>query len=208
MNLLLGRLVVWVVAAGVLAITVTAVRIVATSRAEFLAGEEALAQGDAQTATADFRRAIRWYLPLSPYPKRALDQLRAIAQQAESRGDDALAIEAWRAIHAGLSAARTLWLPHKSESDEADARIAQLMVRRQEVPTHRGSVEDQTAALQTDIEVHPVGLLMVLLGFSGWIVALVVLTERPETRLGLSAFQWRIVAFVAFAIFALGMWSA
>lgn len=203
MNLLRGRLVVWVVAAGVLAITVTAVRIVATSRAEFLAGEEALAQGDAQTATADFRRAIRWYLPLSPYPKRALDQLRAIAQQAESRGDDALAIEAWRAIHAGLSAARTLWLPHKSESDEADARIAQLMVRRQEVPTHRGSVEDQT-----DIEVHPVGLLMVLLGFSGWIVALVVLTERPETRLGLSAFQWRIVAFVAFAIFALGMWSA
>jgi hypothetical protein len=66
----------------------------------------ATARKDWPAAVAGARDAAEAVLPGSPYPARGYDRLAAIAKDAEARGDDAVANDAWRAMQAAARATR------------------------------------------------------------------------------------------------------
>ncbi len=209
MNAVPGRFAYGVAAVIITATVILGVRVIGTSRAERILGEEALEAGDTRLAITHLRRAIRWYVPFTSHPRAALKSLRWIAKDAESRGDTDEALRAWRAIHAGLSSARSLWVPHKGARDEADDHIAALMAERQEIPVSGLSAVEQAAVMKKGFGIHWLGALAVLGGFAAWVFALVRLSGQ-STQAGMpmrtSTFRWRVFAAVALGVFMLGLW--
>jgi hypothetical protein len=108
------------------ALAIFGARLLASSQAALQAGLEARARGDAETAAAQFGRAIRHHVPASPFVARAIAALRGMANEAAARGDYADERRALEALRTGLLAIRSLYLPFASEVAAADARLAAL----------------------------------------------------------------------------------
>lgn len=203
----LGRYTQWVAAVVVLGTALIGTRVLLTSRAELRSGQEALESGETRAAVTHFRRAVRWYLPLSPYPMTALEELRDLALAAESNGDTPGALFAWRAIHEGLTSARSLGLPHGALRDEADQHIGALMAASE--GAQDATAAEYATALSDGPGIHWLALLAIVFGFSGWVFALVRLSGHP-TDTGMAhtrtVLAWRVLATVGLVVFMLGLW--
>ncbi|MEO6420862.1 MAG: hypothetical protein ABIP39_15725 [Polyangiaceae bacterium] len=89
--------------------------------------DEAFAKGDLPTAIVRAHAAAEAVVPTSPYPARGYARLDTIARDAESRGDDASAAAAWRAMRSAAMATRTSepWLERANQGiSRVGARIA------------------------------------------------------------------------------------
>jgi hypothetical protein len=134
-----------------LSVLVAALAIV-TARA-IVEGESALRQsngafdrGDLATATVDARRAATLYAPGAPHVGAAYARLRAIAIGAESSGDRATAMSAWRAIRGAALETRHLWIPRGVDLDDANQALARLQSGAVQDPSQAREIRD--AALE------------------------------------------------------------
>lgn len=201
-----------------LALVLALGRAVVESRAELAAATAYHEKGDLPRAIEHYRRALRWTFPWSPYVELAMAGLEARAAEAESQGEVALALLAWRSLLGGLSATHSFFRPHHAAASRAKDHIARLMA----LPSHHesdaidGTALDPTKharearrTLDSDIRPDPFWGTMLLMGFTVWIASLVQLARRAFDEEG--HFRWesaRAPSWAAFAgllVFVLGL---
>src|SRR5690606_36113440 len=90
---------------------------------------EAMASGQSEEAIRWWRRAARWYVPLSPHVGTAYDRLEELGAAAERDGDLDLALAAWRGVRGSILATRSFYTPHEERLEPANRRVAALMAR-------------------------------------------------------------------------------
>jgi hypothetical protein len=172
-------------AVGTLAIvlSLTVARVLWGAASEHEAARKAEAGGQTAEAIVHHRRALGWYVPLSPYTARSLAALERIASEARTRGDQATARLAERAIQGGLHSARSTFQPEASALSASESRLAPDAER----------APDPSVAMS---------LIAVLawLGFVASAVALILGRGTP----------WRasVAMSLAFVAFCLGLWLA
>ena len=194
-----------------------AVRVIGSSRAELAEARALDGHGDPAIAVSHYRRAARWYAPLSPYPEQALARLSEIGAQAEHDGDVDLALSAWRSIRAATLGARSFYVPYEDRLREADRHIASLMAALPPPPVDaRSSPEQREAAhlalLEEDPGPAPLPSLAALVGLATWIAAAFAFATRAfddEDRVvPREARTWGAAFCVGMALFVLGLFLA
>jgi tetratricopeptide (TPR) repeat protein len=203
-----GALVVLVLFAAVCA------RVVSSARSELRAGDAYATRGQVEAALVHYRRAARWYAPLSPYHVHALARLGAIGANAERRERPELALEAYRAIRAALLSTRSWYVPEQARLRAADERIASLMAALPPPPMDAGKSREQLrrehlALLRADPAPSVAWTLVLLLGFASWVAGAFAFTLRAidaEDRLIPGQVRrWGAVIAIGFCLFVLGM---
>ena len=191
-----------------------AVRVVAGAKAELEVAEKHEQAGDADAAVVHYRRAARWYAPLSPYHVQALAALGRIGATAEQSGDVERALAAYRAVRSAVLATRSLYVPEQERLAAADKRIAALMAGLPPPQMDAGKSREQLerehlALLQLDPDPKLGWTLLLLLGFAGWVAGAFAFSVRAidgEDRfVRAEAIRWGSLIAVGFALFVLGM---
>lgn len=197
---------------GVL-LAVVAVRVVVSSRAELARGQALQAQ-DPDAAIVHYRRAVRWYAPLSPYPVTALSRLERIAAAAERDGEVDRALSAYRAMRGGILSTRSFYTPTPAVLARANEHIARLMSRQPAPPIDAGKspetlYREHLALLRGTHRPKLPFALLALLGLGLWISGAFAFATRAideEDRLVRpQALRWGGLVLLGFALFALGL---
>jgi hypothetical protein len=184
------------VAALVLAVLVA--RVLWAGRSEYACGSAAELHGPPVRAVACYRRAIGWYLPGSPYVERSIAGLTRIAARAEESGDVALALVAQRAIIAGLSSARSFYVPHRAALEAADRRTRAL------------TASEPAASPAPPDDPNPVLACLAFVGWLGFVGSAFGLVLRGTDEHGRLRDAARFGAGLAVSalLFALSLWLA
>ena len=193
---------------------VLAGRVVVSARAELGQAESLAARGDVEGAIVHYRRAARWYAPLSPYHREALEKLMAIGARAEQQGATERALGAYRAVRAAIMSTRSFYTPERETLERADQRIAALMAALPAPGMDAGKSpaqlqQEHLVLLRAETGPHPFWTLLLLLGFVVWVGGAFAFTVRAiddEHRLVRGpALRWGLVIASGFALFVLGM---
>ncbi len=193
---------------------VLAGRVLVSARAELDRAQGLAFEGDVEGAIVHYRRAARWYAPLSPYHREALDKLMAIGAGAERQGETERALSAYRAVRSAIMSARSFYTPEREKLDRADRRIAALMAALPAPAIDAGKSrarleQEHLALLQGETGPDPFWTSLLLLGFVAWVGGAFAFTARAideEHRLvPSSALRWGLVIVSGFALFVLGM---
>ena len=199
--------------AGVL-LAVVVVRVVVSSRSELAKGV-ALEQGhDVDAAIVHYRRAARWYAPLSPYPVAALAHLERIGAAAERDADVDRALGAYRAMRGAILSTRSFYTPTPDRLERANQRIARLMSELPAPPIDAGKSPDELyrehlALLSASPRPKLLFALMALFGFGLWVGGAFTFASRgidEDDRLVRPlALRWGLVVLAGFLLFSLGL---
>lgn len=194
-----------------------AVRVIGSARAELAEARALDGHGDPALAVSHYRRAARWYAPLSPYPEEALTRLREIGAEAERTGDVDLALSSWRSIRAATLGSRSFYVPYEDRLHEADDHIAALMARLPPPPIDARLSEEQREAahltlLEADVGPAPLPSLVALIGLGTWIAAAFFFATRAfdnEDRLvAKEARKWGAAFVIGMGLFVVGLFLA
>lgn len=194
-----------------------AVRVIGSARAELAEARTIDGRGETAQAVAHYRRAARWYAPLSPYPDEALTRLAEIGADAERAGDVDLALSAWRSIRAATLGSRSFYIPYEDRLHEADHHIAALMARLPPPPIDvRRSVEEREAAhlalLEADAGPSALPSLVAIVGLATWIAAAFLFATRAfgddDQLVPREARRWGGVFALGLGLFVIGLWLA
>lgn len=194
--------------------TVVSVRVVLSAREELAEAETLLAQNDRAAAIVHFRRAARWYAPLSPYHVRALGRLGELARSAERSGDRDGALAAYRAVRGSILATRSLYVPQRPLLEAANQRIASLMADEPapgvDAAKSHEQVRREHLALLTPIPGPDVfWSCVLLLGFGCWVAAAFALSFRAidgdDRWVPRELLRYGSFVVVGFALFVLGL---
>ncbi len=166
-----------------LAVVVT--RAVWQGRGALDAGDQALEAKDSEEAIRHWRRAARWYVPLSPHVSDAYDRLEALAALAEKQGDLRTALAAWQGVRGSILATRSFYTPHEDRLEPANRRIADLMTRLDTTPPVDMTPEKLAAwhyeLLARDESPSVAWSVLAVLGFLVWIGGGVLFAMRGVT---------------------------
>jgi hypothetical protein len=188
------------------------------SSAELTLARAARDRGERDLTGLHYRRAIRWYTPLSSSVEAAVGELRGLAQEREGAEAPADALALYRDLRGALYAIRHLTEPFREVRDQAEERIADLMAR--EPPT---TVEDRQKTTEErrvfflaqlrGVQAPDVGWTVALLiGFFGWVAAAAIFFWRAFTREGKllprPALLWGSLLVACFALWVVGMTQA
>ena len=196
-------------------IAVLATRVVSASHEELRVADRLRTRGDVDSAIVHYRRAVRFYAPGNPYVSEALAALRQIAREADTADNEPRALSAWRAIHAGILAGRSFYVPHREALAEADARLAALAATdppaidlpHSEASRRRAYLAALGRAADRDPSLFPT--LLLLAGFAAWVGgALGLMTQGLdlESRLLPSAARrFGTIMLVGFLAFVVGL---
>jgi hypothetical protein len=200
------------VALGLVALlSLMSVRAVLEARRQLTHAEAALAQRDLPRAVSHLRLSARWDSPGNVYAQRALTNLEQLASAAALRGDESLALRAYRAVHGSLHAARGVSIRHAELLARADAQIARLMARQPAAQSDAGLSPEarerryrELLALKTP---RVLGVLLACGGFFCWTLAFAALVLRgldDEGRIvkaiARPSFLCLVFGWVAFAV--------
>lgn len=194
-----------------------ATRVFVDGRAALAEGDAAVTASDLPTAIARWRRAARWYAPLAPHVEGAYQRLGALATEAEARGDEVTALEAWRAIRSSILATRWVVISRPALLERANGRIAALMARAEGAAADPGKTEPERAAwhlalLARDEAPSVPWTLLALAGLALWIGGGVHLAWRGFTaddRLDLRpAVRAGLCVLVGLVAWGLGLYLA
>ena len=116
-----------IVAAIACALAIIVVRLLVDARAACRDAEAAEQHGDTATAIRRYLDAGRLYVPGSPYMRKALDRLDAIAVAHVTSGDYATARAAFEAERAAMLGTRSFYTPYAARLPELERRLARLM---------------------------------------------------------------------------------
>lgn len=200
-------------AIGLVLLVAFTARVVTSARAELAVGDS-LREQDTVAAVVHYRRAARFYAPLSPYHVEALDRLAKVGEAAERDGDAELALSAFRAIRSGILSARSVYLPEPARLAAANRRIADLMAAQPPPPMDAGKSREtlraeHLALLEAIPGPHVGWTLVLLLGFFSWVTGAFMFTQRaidPEDRLvPRQARLWGAVVLVGLCLFVVGL---
>lgn len=159
------------------AVVVVLLRILFGGWSECRRGADELAGDRPYQAAIHYERAIRWYVPGSPYVGRAADALWDLGQASEDAGDADLALFAYRGLRSGAYATRSFYQPLPRRIAAADEHIAELMI---EVPAAAWPDPDLPADERRDIVLENLrqhtdpatGWVVLLeLGFLAWLAS-------------------------------------
>jgi hypothetical protein len=114
-----------VIAAAVVVVVAAWVVRVQEGRRALAACDSALARGDRVEAIVQARAAAEARCPWCSSPELGYARLYAIAKEAESHGDDATAVAAWRAVRVA-SIATIIATSTPARRERADVEIARL----------------------------------------------------------------------------------
>ncbi|MBT8495244.1 MAG: hypothetical protein KJO07_19515 [Deltaproteobacteria bacterium] len=120
---------------------IVSVRAVWEGRSALSQGNQASERGDHEEAIRWWRRAARWYLPAAPHIDAAYDNLEALAEAAEERGDVQLALAGWRAIRRSVNATRSFYTPQRDRLTRANEHIAGLMAELDQTRAGKSKAE-------------------------------------------------------------------
>jgi hypothetical protein len=212
-----GETIVRVSAVVAVVLLALAVRVIGGARAELAEARALDGHGDPAVAISHYRRAARWYAPLSPYPEEALARLAEIGTHAEDAGDTDLALSAWRSIRAATLGSRSFYVPYEDRLHEADRHIAALMARLPPPPIEvRRSVEEREAAhlalLEAEVGPSPFASFAALVGLGTWIAAAFLFATRAfgddDKIVSREARRWGGVFLGGMVLFLVGLWLA
>jgi hypothetical protein len=176
-----GRRLVLLVAGVVLLASAPVARVLVEGRAEERASAAALSSGDVAGATVHARRAATAYEPFAPHVDRAYQRLRAIALDAETRGNPEAALFAWRAVRSASIGSSHVAPAAARERRMADTAIARLQAAAREasLPGHRANAQGMVRLYAEDLAADRVpargrialllgGVVAVVAGGVGW----------------------------------------
>lgn len=192
-------------------VAVMTTRCLLEARAELALGQSAASHGDLPLAVTHLRRAGRWDAPGNVYATRALAALENLAKAAELRGEQALALSAYRGVHGALHAARGIEVSDSELLARSDARIAALMARERpaeiDAELSPGQRERQIRELLQVKGPRPFGVLLSCAGFFTWVVAFGTLVlrgldheGRVVRRIARPSFLFLVFGWLAFAV--------
>lgn len=158
----------------VLAFCIVGARLLWDARANLMAGEQAETQGDRHAAIRHYQDAARLYLPGSPYVRRALDRLEAVAASATQAGDGPSLRAALEAERAAILATRWLLIPNASRLPAIEQRLAQVLAANEERSVAPGVSFEARTAWHLERLRHRPGpslpyVLLALLGLVLWV---------------------------------------
>ena len=107
---------------------VVCARVVASGTHELQAARTLEAEQRWHTAAAGYGSAIRMYLPGAPWGNQASERLLALADRAAGAGDVDEARFCLEELRSGWLAVRSLWQPGQEFVDEAEERLADLIL--------------------------------------------------------------------------------
>jgi hypothetical protein len=190
------------------------IRVVVSARGELEQADTALAGGDTDAAIVHYRRAARWYAPLSPYHVRALTQLSALGRQAEQQGDVERALSAYRSVRGAILATRSVYVPEATRLEAANQRIAALMAELPPPGMDAGKSKQQIrlehlALLEVIPGPNIFWTCVLLAGFACWVASAFAFSVRAiddEDRWVRSeARKWGSLIVLGVGLFVLGM---
>jgi hypothetical protein len=155
------------------------VRLLLQASAHLRAGLAAVASGDIDVGRMELEDAAKAYVPASPYPCRALEELSILARAAEMRGDVDESLLTWEVLRRSVLATRHLVVPNQKALEEANAEIVRL---RQSMGMTK-SEASATVARPADPST-PLTLLLVL-SFGAWILGAAALCAGAGKKQGL-----------------------
>lgn len=191
-------------------------RVLWGGRAECRRAGAELDDGRPYQAVLHYERAVRWYLPGSPYVGRAVDALWEMAEAAEGAGDPELALFAYRGLRGSAYATRSFYQPFPRRIQDAEERIADLMAADPVAawPDRSLSPEERRAAVLANLQDHrdpATGWVVVLeIGFLAWLGAGAALAFRIGQPRARRRTTWVLSGVVVsgYALWVLGMWLA
>ena len=199
-----------------IAVMALLLRVLWGGRAECGRADDEIEAGRPYQAVLHYERAVRWYLPGSPYSGRAVDALWTMGEEAEAAGDPELALFAYRGLRASAHATRSFYQPYARRISDAEEHIATLMAADPAArwPDRALDAEERRGIVLDNLREHedPVtGWVIVLeLGFLAWLgggAALAWRMGRPERR---KRTTWILAGTVCagYGLWILGMWLA
>ncbi|MCB9533762.1 MAG: hypothetical protein H6698_05520 [Myxococcales bacterium] len=190
---------------GVALVTFT-LRAVVESHRYAAAGDAAVAAGDWESATLDYRHAIQWYVPVVGAQVHAFDSLVTLGDQAAAAGriDDALVC--YRSARFAVMATRSIWTPLADRLPPLHAKIAAAMGQQLAGggASDPAAVEEFRGQLDAYRERSPgrVAGLGASIAFFAWLAALFAAATRGVGSDGSMQrgplVRWALVAAVAF----------
>jgi len=145
---------------------------------DFAHGEEAYTQSEYQAAITHYERTIKWYTPLSPVVRRAVERLWQLGTEAEARGEVSLALAAYQSLRSSLYAVQSFYVPYQSWIPKSEERIAPLLAQTKAGDDQGADRVAQDTVrfagqLQRPIGPHLGWSVLVEIGFLGWVGAAV-----------------------------------
>jgi tetratricopeptide (TPR) repeat protein len=192
-------------------------RAVTQAGAELAVAKAYQQEGQLARATEHYRRALRWWFPLSPFRDEAVSGLESIAAALEDAEDRAGALLAWRSLLGGVAASRFMYSGRNPAAERAKDEIARLLALEGGAAIDANVSPEKLAAdhrrlLDREAAPHPLWGTVLLLGFAVWIGSLVLVIDRgfdstgkllwPAARAPLSGALAGLLSFIVGLFFA------
>lgn len=160
----------------VLVMAMLGIKVSLSARQALHHGEAAYQSGEPTEAIMHYERAIKWYTPLSPWVRLAVERLWHIGSAAEQHADLSVALQAYQALRSSLYAVQSFYLPYRHWISKSEAKIAALMARTAPTAGQDSSNLAQDTAqfaqmLQRDTTPHLGWSILTEIGFLGWVGA-------------------------------------
>jgi len=175
-------------------------------------------KGDADVTGLLYRRAIRWYSPLSSSVAAGVEELWALAEEREKSGKPSEALALYRDLRGALYAIRHVTEPFKDERDRAEEKIAALMAKEPAATAldQKRSEEERRVVYLAQLRgIHAPDVawtIALLLGFFGWVACAALFFWRGFTKAGVlvprPALRWGAGVVLCFALWVVGMTQA
>lgn len=195
-------------------VALVAGRAVTEARHELVLAQEHQSENRPLRAIEHYRRALRWWFPWTPHEPEAASSLRALAEELEAAGEIDSALLAWRSLIGGMEASRLPFDVQDPRREHAKDQIARLLVLQGATGIDASLTEERLQAehresLDRRVGPDPLWGAVLVVGFTLWLVGLVLLISRGFDRRG--RLVWSAArgpasgAIVGFVSFVLGL---
>jgi hypothetical protein len=188
----------FILTALIVLIIFTCIKIISTSKSEFILAEDHLARDELSKAITHYERSLHWFLPFSQTPYQAAEKLWALAQRLQSQNQTSEALKTYRILRSAFYSIRSIYTPGKKWIHLCNEKIAHLMatnfIESQESPktTFAEKKSQYLSLLETERPPFTFPGIMNEIGFFGWVSSILLfifkalspqgqLKKRPAT---------------------------
>ena len=173
-----------------LVIALTCLKLLSTSKNEFILAEAHLAKNEISKAITHYERALHWFLPFSQTPYQAAEKLWEIAQEYQTQNQIAEALKTYRTLRSSFYSIRSIYTPGKKWIPLCNEKIAHLMAVRfiesQKNPAI--SLDDKKSLylvlLEKDRPPYTFPSIMCEIGFFGWVASILLFIFKALSAQG------------------------
>jgi hypothetical protein len=158
----------------------TCVKIITTSKSEFILAEEHFSNNELSKSIIHYERALHWFLPFSQTPNQAAEKLWKIAQKLQTKKNIPEALKTYRILRSSFYSVRSIYTPGKKWIHRCNEKIAHIMAVKytesQENPEM--SLADKKAQylslLENERPPFTFPSLINEVGFFGWVLSILL----------------------------------